>query len=1250
MFLLRYFTICIRIFPISIICFALISCSQSNENQASEEPKPRTSPVVQQNKSVQSDTIKFPIVIQLDSRPKPKTFIIPVAGANHFSIPKNGESGVLNLEPPNTVLLSSEVTEEQSCGFFTNYTTDQGLALDGIHCGFKDNIGNLWFGTTGGGLSCYNGKSFTNYTTSQGLANNVVTCINQDKKGNLWIATLGGGISCYDGKSFTNFTTAQGLASNDVRCITEDNNGNLWFGTAGGGASRLNTSRINQINEQLFTNYTTAQGLANDDVWCIMEDRARNLWFGTAGGGVSCFNPSSSAKGRKTSFTNYSEEQGLANNYIFCITEDQKGNLWFGTYKGGVSFFDGKSFINFTEDDGLANNTILCIREDKSGSLWLGTADGVCRYNPPVANTFEKKLFVNLQGLDNNTIWSITEDNTGNLWLGSAVGGIWRYDGKSFTCFTTEQGLSHNTVRCILEDYKGNLWFGTGGGGISCYDGKSFTNYTVSQGLCNNVIYCICEDRNGNIWMGSDGGGISCYNGKSFINISTEQGLISNNVKCITEDRKRNLWIGTEEGISCFNGKSFTNFTKETGLANNDIRCIHEDKYGTIWIATNGGGVSFFDGVSFFNINTSLGLNSNNIRCIYEDIAGNIWFGSAGGGISILNGLKISFIRKNHLLNNKLQQYSNLIINSVKKNNEFLFKNLTTKDGLADNMIYGIIDDKQNNIIIGTNLGFTILVPTQNENTKNVNLINLNQNYKIKVYNIKTGYPVKDINGGTNNNGAMLCDKKGIIWAGTGSDKTALVRFDMFALHESNAPPIIRLQNIKVNNENVCWYDLMNNKKDKKQKIDSLAILNEEFFTFGRELHESERDTMRRKFHDILFDSISPFYPIPKKLVLPYKHNNLSFEFAAIEPARPSLVKYQYLLENYDDEWSPVTQKTSASYGNIHEGEYSFKIKACSPDGVWNEPIIFQFKVLPPWYRTVPAYICYAILFFLSLWGFIRWNTRRLRKEKEYLEQVIKKRTAEVVEQKEYAEQQKLLADVERKKSDDLLLNILPDETANELKSTGHTIPRNYGMATVLFTDFMKFTQFSEKMSPPELLEELNYCFTKYDEIISQHNIEKIKTIGDSYMCAGGLPVPNTTNPIDVVLAALKIQSFMSEYRAIRETQHRPFFEIRIGIHTGTIIAGVVGIKKFAYDIWGDTVNIASRMESSGVPGKINISDATYYLINNYFICSQFRTVTVKNDKELKACFVERLRPEYSDDESGFIQNDTLKKMLTYKV
>lgn len=221
-------------------------------------------------------------------------------------------------------------------------------------------------------------------------------------------------------------------------------------------------------------------------------------------------------------------------------------------------------------------------------------------------------------------------------------------------------------------------------------------------------------------------------------------------------------------------------------------------------------------------------------------------------------------------------------------------------------------------------------------------------------------------------------------------------------------------------------------------------------------------------------------------------------------------------------------------------------------------------------------------------------------------------------------EEKNKIIEEERQRSDELLLNILPQSIAEELKESGKARARRFDEVTVLFTDFKNFTRISELLSPEELVEELDKCFKAFDFIIGQYeDIEKIKTIGDAYMCASGL-TDRRVMPNSIVKAALEMQLFLDEQQQERMRIGKPYFEARIGIHTGPVVAGVVGVKKFAYDIWGDTVNTASRVESNSDPGRVNISETTYNLVRYKFECEYRGKVEAKNKGQIDMYYVNR--------------------------
>jgi adenylate cyclase len=214
----------------------------------------------------------------------------------------------------------------------------------------------------------------------------------------------------------------------------------------------------------------------------------------------------------------------------------------------------------------------------------------------------------------------------------------------------------------------------------------------------------------------------------------------------------------------------------------------------------------------------------------------------------------------------------------------------------------------------------------------------------------------------------------------------------------------------------------------------------------------------------------------------------------------------------------------------------------------------------------------------------------------------------------------------EKQRSEELLLNILPAEIAEELKATGDAKAKHYNHVSILFTDFKGFTQLSESLTAVELIAELNYCFSTFDTIISNYGLEKIKTIGDAYMAAAGLPIADTEHAVKMVNAAIDICNFMETYKSERIEQSKNYFEVRIGVNSGEVVAGIVGIKKFAYDVWGDTVNTASRMESSGEVGKVNISELTYELVKHQFVCQARGSIEVKGKGKMNMYFVEKIK------------------------
>jgi adenylate cyclase len=360
-------------------------------------------------------------------------------------------------------------------------------------------------------------------------------------------------------------------------------------------------------------------------------------------------------------------------------------------------------------------------------------------------------------------------------------------------------------------------------------------------------------------------------------------------------------------------------------------------------------------------------------------------------------------------------------------------------------------------------------------------------------------------------------------------------------------------------------------------------------------------------------DSIIPG-PCRENLTLDFRHHNIAFDFAETDTAA-----YQFFLEGFDKKWSSPKTAAFKEYTNLPAGKYQLKVRCIYTNSPAAEIILPRFRVLSRWFSSPLVLFFYMLAAGLGIWAFYTSMNLRFARTQYMLEQIINKRTEDLI--------------VEKEKTEKLLANVLPKNTANEIMEKGKATKIKYNFVTVLFSDIQGFTKIAEETNPEILIDELDKFFFYFDSVVERLGIEKIKTIGDAYMCAGGIPEKNRTNPVEVILAALEMQVYMANLKETSELEGMKFWDIRIGIHTGTVVAGVVGQKKLSYDIWGDTVNTASRMESSGDAGKINISGTTYEFVKDFFTCEHRGKMPVKYKGELDMYFVTGIIPELRDKE-----------------
>lgn len=950
-----------------------------------------------------------PDTFYLKDMPRSQEMNVPAKSGGFWTIEKrSGEILKIPLEPPSInsldvlkdkdgkIVLDSNnnpfILGEGGNLDFVNLTSDQGLAIDFVCCMIKDKKGNLWIGTNGSGISKYDGKSFTNFSTENGLAGNYVQCICEDKFGDIWIGTDGGGVSKYDGRYFHNYTTDDGLAGNIINSILKDSKGNLWFGTYENGISKFDGKR--------FHNFNKTNGLAGDAILEIMEDKNNNIWIGTGENGISVYNGST--------FTNYSMKDGLPNNRVSSFCKDKTGKIWIGTFGGGISCFDGKRFKNYSVNDGLAGKYIYSLFCDSKGIIWIGTFQtGLSIYDGTRFKTYTIK-----QGILDNNIRCFTEDSKGGIWLGTTRCGMLLYKGKAFTMFNKSSGLSNNSILSILGDNEGNMWFSIEGEGVNKYDGKAFTIYKTNQGLGNNIIISIAQDDKGKMYFGSYGGGVSCYDGKKIKNLTVKQGLAHNSIWSICSDSKGRLWFGSNgRGVSCYDGKSFINYSSKNGLADDVVNNIIEDDFGNMWFGTASNGLSVFNHKTFITINTESGLIDKCVTLILKDKYGNIWFGTENG---ISRILKQEVIKINKLLNSyKSKNQQNKISISLK------FDSLTKEGGIISNSIWGLTKDGKNNIFIGTSKGISVIPSRLSQ--KPFNQIKSD----IETFNKTEGYPLKDVSYKT-----LFCDRNDIVWAGTESDKSAVIRFDYSKVKKEKKSTQTYIQQIRINDENINWHRL-ENEGVAKDKRDSSVFLLHDFLAFGKKLTADENLKFVNRFKDVHYTGLSRDWSLPLNLKIPYSKNKIRFEFLAIETSNPQGIRYRYILEGNDDKWREPSSLSYAGFDNLYEGNYTFKVSSQLMSGKWSKPAIFNFTILPPWYRTWWAYTFYLLSMLSAIYLVIRWRLSELKLINLKLETKVNERTVELVEKNKLIEKQKSEVEFQKVKIEEALNNL--KETQEQL-------------------------------------------------------------------------------------------------------------------------------------------------------------------------------------------------------------------------
>jgi len=835
-----------------------------------------------------------------------------------------------------------------------------------------------------------NQLQFERISIESGLSQSSVLCIYQDSKGFIWFGTYEG-LNRYDGYNFKVFKAdpeiPYSLSNNLVESIIEDDQGMMWIGTGDG----LNCFDLNM--ERFYTyqnNPHDPNSLSNNYVRYVYIDRSGSMWVGTHGGGLNLYDRINNK------FIRYvhdpDDSKSLSHNNVLSILEDNEGNLWIGT-DGGLNLFDREKeeFIPFRHNaadiNSISHDGVWRIYEDRTGNLWLGTWGGGLNRFDRKQNRFIRYRYNpgDPYSLSHNVVRSIGEDRNGNLWVGTGGGGlnILTNDGKSgkqdkFIHYQNDpddqSSLGSNSILSILQDQTGIMWIGTNFSGINKFDpGKGkFAHYRSRSNdvnsLNNNSIYSVFEDSKGIIWIGTNGGGLNRFDrGRNkfthFVHDPSDPTSLSNNsVRTISESPSGQLWVGTDDGLNRFDAerKRFIRYLPEPdnsrSISYNTIWKVFHSSNEDMWVCTMDGLNRYDAAMDEFNRYLQRedqpgSISGNFVWTINEDISGTIWVGTDNSGLNRFDPDSKKFIHykydpknKQSISGNKIlsilvSQNGDLWIGTTNGLNRFnpqteTFERFREKDGLPSNTIQGMLEDDHGNLWISTNNGLSKFNPDSKKFKNYLQSDGLQSNE----FGVNACYKLK--------NGEM-------IFGG-------------------------------INGFNIFHPDSI------KDDIDIPAVAITDFKIFNKPVtvgKSNEKGTILTK-SIIHSDS----------LTLSYKDNVISFEFAALHYASPMENRYAYMMEGFEQDWNYANaDRRFVTYTNLPGGIYTFRVKGCNNDGVWNEEgAALVITVTPPFWQTLWFRSFSGLFLFSMVFAGYKKRVRKIKNEKEWLEIQVKERTAEI--------------------------------------------------------------------------------------------------------------------------------------------------------------------------------------------------------------------------------------------------------------
>jgi PAS domain S-box-containing protein len=811
-----------------------------------------------------------------------------------------------------------------------------------------------------------------------------------------------------------------------------------------------------------FTVYGSADGLPGNQINDIIQDRHGRMWIGTMNG-VAVFD------GIK--FEKFENNNPISNNPVKTVFEDSKGNIWIGMIRKGVCKFNGTSFEFYNTGNGLLSDNVNSITEDKKGNIWIGTSEGLNRFDGKIMHSY-----TTLRGLVNNNIFHLYSDTKNQLWI-ATLGGISVFDGKDFTNYTSEKGLLSNICYHIIEGSKGRIWISTYLG-ISVFDGKTFENYTTSNGLLTDRIEKVIENREGKKMFASYGGGVGLIDGDKISYLTVKDGLPSNIVKSVLQDREGIYWFGTWNGLCKFNGDRFIHFTHEDGLANNNILSVAVDSAGTVYFGTLTGGVSFYRADTIRTLGLESGLRGLTIWSIFISKSGQYWFGTTNGP-ALLDTKTEQFTHPFPEFDNTIiyaileDQAGRLMLGTDRglyiRQTDGRFVNLNSEQGLKDDKVRVLFEDNRGKVWIGTLKHVYFLeknkITNFNEkyNIPDAPVTSIIQDstdrilvstYDFGIFVIGDAVNSNILNTINKSNGLLsdrilfnFLDSGKRLWMGTpnGIDcidwneylNSGKIIIDHF--NKSNGYQGVETNAACSDREGNIWFASVNGVIRHKKGSGILRNIIPTLRISGVDLFLQNKDWRDK---NIAIDARSG---LPENMILAYNNNHIRINYSGIYLTAPDELRYQHILEGFDEKWGPVNAQNFANYSNLPPGEYLFKVKATVNGRDWTNTIAYSFVIKPPYWRTPFFYFLYAMAFSSSIFLFLKFRTRSLHRTQIMLRQKVEQRTRELNQKNLELEKLSIVAS----ETDNSVL-IFDRDLDLEWANTGFTKMTGYALQDIL--------------------------------------------------------------------------------------------------------------------------------------------------------------------------------------------------------